>query len=306
MAINGGMQKINAHRDPRRLEFSIAEWETRSSDEKNACYGEMDRELDENGILVVAGVLTPVQCDHYAELLQQELNTSSHIERVMHERRGPVDGWKVYNLVMRHRDFIELASLSFTVDYMRRFFGSDMELHSSEGAIIPPGGGNLPVKGSVEEDVSGWHVDGSERIAGYYLSMISIYYLCDTSRENGATRYIPGTHKEFLSKEEALQREPRYCPVSKGDMVIFNPCLWHAGSPNTSQSNRPVIINYYQRGFVKQAFDYPGTMSVADMKKLTPDQRQLLGFNRRVPRDVSEIYRFRPELADFDPLADVN
>lgn len=59
-----------------------AEWERRSSDEKDAFYAEMDRELDENGILVVPGVLTPEQCDHYTELLQHELDTASHIERV--------------------------------------------------------------------------------------------------------------------------------------------------------------------------------------------------------------------------------
>jgi len=46
----------------------------------------------------------------------------------------------------------------------------------------------------------------------------------------------------------------------------------------------------------------PNTMSVAEIKKLTPELRQLLGFNRRVPRDVSEIYLFRKEVAEFDPF----
>ena len=43
-------------------------------------------------------------------------------------------------------------------------------------------------------------------------------------------------------------------------------------------------------------------MSVAERKRLTPVQRQLLGFNRRVPRDVNEIYLLRKELAEFDPI----
>lgn len=290
----------DAHRDPARLEIPVVKWPQLSAGEKEKFFAQVDREIDEVGIVSVASALSHEQCDHFARLLQHELDHATHIERLMWERRAQRDGWKVYNLPTRHEDFLELVALAFTVEYMQSRLGKTTELHSSEGAITPPGGGNPPP--GTSDPHSGWHVDVVERIPNHFPGMISIYYLCDTSTENGATRYIPGTHKNFISLEEALKSKEKYCPVKKGDMVIFNPNLWHAGSPNRTDKIRPVIINYYQRGYMKQGFDYPGTMSVAERKKLTPLLRQLLGFNRRVPRDVSEIYLFRKEMADFDPI----
>lgn len=291
---------LDVGRDPKRVEIPFARWAQLSAEEKTRHLDIVDREIEEVGIVVVAQALTAERCDQYVRLLQHELDHATRIERVMHERRGQRDGWKIYNLPTRHQDFLELASLPPTVEYMQHLLGPTMELHSSEGAVTPPGGGSPPP--GTSDPTSGWHVDVVERIPGYFLGMISIYYLCDTSTANGATRYIPGTHREFISLEEALKREPKYCPVAKGDVVLFNPYLWHAGSPNTTDRIRPVIINYYQRGFIKQGFDYPGTMSVAERKRLTPVQRQLLGFNRKVPRDVNEIFLMRKELAEFDPI----
>jgi len=288
------------HPDPQRLEIPISQWPSLAASAKAEFLAQIDHEIDEVGIVAIAGALSPESCDNYAALLQYELDHPTQIERVMHERREKRDGWKVYNLPTRHEDFLTLIEFPFTVDYMRNRLGPTTELHSSEGAITPPGGGNLPP--GMEDPRSGWHVDVIERIPNYFLAMISIYYLCDTTIGNGATRYIPGTHKNFISLEEALKSEPKYCPVKKGDMVLFNPYLWHAGSPNNTDKARPVIINYYQRGFIKQGFDYPNIMSVAEMQRLTPLQRQLLGFNRRVPRDVDEIYLMRGEVAEFDPL----
>lgn len=294
------MDPSTTHRDPARLEIPVAAWPQLPAAQQSAWLERIDREIDEVGIVVIAGALTPQECDNYAALLQHELDHPTAIERVMHERRRERDGFKVYNLLTRHPDFLTLACLPFTVDYMRRRLGPTTELHSSEGAITPPGGGNPPP--GTSDPASGWHVDVVERIPDYFLGMISIYYLCDTAIGNGATRYIPGTHRNFIDLEEALRGEPKYCPVRKGDLVIFNPYLWHAGSPNNTDRNRPVIINYYVRGFVKPGFDHPAAFTVAEVKRLTPLQRQLLGFNRRVPRDIDEIYLFRKEVAEFNPL----
>ena len=213
--------EASVHPDPKRVEIPFVRWPQLSVDEKRHYFDIVDREIEENGIVVLAQALTAQRCDQYVHLLQYELDHATRIERIMHERRAQRDGWKIYNLPTRHPDFLELVSLPATVEYMQRLLGPTMELHSSEGAITPPGGGNPPP--GTSDPTSGWHVDVVERIPGYFLGMISIYYLCDTSTANGATRYIPGTHREFISLEEALKREPKYCPVAKGDLVLFNP-----------------------------------------------------------------------------------
>ncbi len=279
-------------RDPKRLEIPVASWTGLSTQEKEPYFAEADREIDEVGIVVVARALPGDRCEELARLIEEEIRMACHIERVMHERRKGEIGYKIYNLQSRHPAFMELIAFPFLIEYFRRFLGPRMALHSSEGALIPPGA-----------EGGGWHYDGHDRIPGYFLSMNAIYYLCDADVRNGATRYVPGTHKEFISVQEAKSREAKYVSVKKGDLVMFNPYLIHAGSANPSDANRPVIINYYQRGYIKQGFDFPRSMSVSEVKRLTKDQRTLLGFDHRVPLDVHELYMFRPpKVDDMDPI----
>jgi ectoine hydroxylase-related dioxygenase (phytanoyl-CoA dioxygenase family) len=289
-----------ALRGPARLEFPLDRWSALAPDERERAYAAVDREIEEVGIVVIAGALSPEACDRYTAIFRRELQSPTRIERAMHERRRMRDGYKLYNLTARHPDFLELITFPFVVGFMRRHLGDNMILHSSEGAIIPPGGGNPPP--GLSDPHSGWHFDGYARIPNYFLSLNSIYYLVDTSPLNGATRYIPGTHKEFITLEEALRREPRHCPVKKGDVVLFNPYLFHAGSPNNSDADRPVIINYYQRWYVKQEYDYFRTRTIAQVRAMTPEQRRVLGYHARMMRDIDEIYMIRREVAEFDPV----
>jgi len=54
---------------------------------------------------------------------------------------------------------------------------------------------------------------------------------------------------------------------------------------------------------VKQGFDYPRQRSVAEVKRLTPEQRSLLGFGRRLTRDVDDLYMYGPvSVDDMDPI----
>jgi ectoine hydroxylase-related dioxygenase (phytanoyl-CoA dioxygenase family) len=285
-------------RDPARLRIPVESWVELPPDDKETYYATCDRELDEIGILVVANALSDEDCDEFIAIIDDELARVTNLERVMHQRQaesmargGPGYGKKLYNFQSRHQKAMDLIAFPFLVDYFRRFLGADMELHSSEGAVVTPGASG-----------GGLHHDGRDRVPGHFFSLNSIYYLVDSDESNGATRYVPGTHKDFITIAEAQTRPARYVDVKKGDLVIFNPCLIHSGSPNRSNANRPVIINYYQRGNIKPGFDYPRAMSVAEIKRLTPTQRQLLGFNFRVPLDERELYTFRPELGDLDPL----
>jgi ectoine hydroxylase-related dioxygenase (phytanoyl-CoA dioxygenase family) len=285
---------IQADRDPRRLSLPGADWKALTAEQKEEFFEQADREIHEIGILVVANVLTEQQCDEFVEIIRKEIRTATRMERALYEKQGPTKGYKVRNFQQRHPAALELITHPLVVEYFRRYLGPKMVLHSSEGVIIPPGTEDGPI-----------HRDGYDLIPDYFLSMNSIYYLCDTTEENGATRYAPGTHKElFANNEEVRQRKFKYAEVKKGDLVLFNPYLVHASSANRSNAERPVIINYYQRGYIKQEFDYTRMLSVVEAKKLTKGQRILLGYEQRMPHDIDELYLIgssKAALADFDP-----
>jgi hypothetical protein len=282
---------IDIAREPRRLDLPDPAWSELSAQDKEGLCALADQAIDEVGIVIVAGALSPSQCDEFAGILYDEIRTGWYIERQLHQK-APVQ--KVYDFQSRHPAAMDLIALPFVVDYMRRFLGQRMVLHSSERVTVAP---HAP-----EPPHGGLQFDGYDRVQGYLLSMNAIYYLCDADVTNGATKYIPGTHKEFLSLAEAERRSPNHITVKKGDLVLFNPYLLHGSSGNPSDEHRPVIINYYQRGYIKQGFDFPRSIGLSQLKRLTEDQRTLLGYDHRVPLDVRELYLFKSEVANLDPL----
>jgi len=52
------MTDANASREPARLELPLAGWAGLTPDERERCYEAVDREIDEVGIVAVAGALS--------------------------------------------------------------------------------------------------------------------------------------------------------------------------------------------------------------------------------------------------------
>ncbi|MBO9608721.1 MAG: phytanoyl-CoA dioxygenase family protein [Paenibacillaceae bacterium] len=280
-------------REPKRMAFDYANWERLPEAEIAGFFAACDKEMDAVGVVVLAEAIAHEDCDAFVELINGEIRRASPIERLANERRIQVTGPTVYNMQARHPKFMAHIAYRPVIDYFRRFLGAGMTLYSCEGRVTPPGTGD-----------GNWHHDGHERIPNYYMTMNSLHYLCDSNKENGATRYIPGTHKEFIPVADAAKREAKYIDVKKGDIVLFNPYLIHSGSANRTGNDRPIIINYYCRPYMKTEFNYPRMMSYVEASKLTEDQRRLLGFEQMMLEDLHELYRLgscRKALADMNP-----
>ncbi|WP_135554732.1 phytanoyl-CoA dioxygenase family protein [Paenibacillus cymbidii] len=283
------------NRAPKRMAFDFASWERLPEAEKTDFFAACDEEMDAVGVVVLAEAIPHDLCDEFIELIAGEIRSASPIERMANQRRIRQTGPTVYNMQARHPKFMAQIAYRPVIDYFRRFLGDSMTLYSCEGRVTPPGTGD-----------GNWHYDGYARIPDYYLTMNSLHYLCDSTKENGATRYIPGTHKEFIPLAEAATREAKYIDVKKGDIVLFNPYLIHSGSANQTEKERPIIINYYCRSYMKSEFNYPRMMSYVEASKLTEDQRRLLGFEHMMLEDLHEMYRLvscRKALADMNPYS---
>jgi ectoine hydroxylase-related dioxygenase (phytanoyl-CoA dioxygenase family) len=69
-------------------------------------------------------------------------------------------------------------------------------------------------------------------------------HLDDTSKENGALRVIPGSHKKGIFRPENIDwsmEVEQTCDVPKGGIMIMRPLLLHASSRSTGNSRRRVV-----------------------------------------------------------------
>ena len=119
-----------------------------------------------------------------------------------------------------------------------------------------------------------WHQDcmmwDDPRAYSDYSPMIFLmYYLDDTTRENGCLRLLPGTHRrwhELHAMGEAHTKDinrmddgddPRFLdypgeidvPIKAGDLVVGDARLFHATHANTTDEHRTVITIWFHPRF---------------------------------------------------------
>lgn len=106
------------------------------------------------------------------------------------------------------------------------------------------------------------HADWHEAVPpGQYTVCNSIWLLDDFSRENGATRLVPGSHLLGSLPQEVLQDpwapHPRELLIEApaGSVVIFNSHTWHGGTLNQSPHPRRAIHSYFCRRDQPQQLD---------------------------------------------------
>lgn len=80
-----------------------------------------------------------------------------------------------------------------------------------------------------------------------------IWMLDDFTAENGATRYVPGTHRAGKLPQAALTDPAATHPDEKlvtgkaGTVVVMNAHLWHGGTANRTGHSRLALHSFYCR-----------------------------------------------------------
>jgi ectoine hydroxylase-related dioxygenase (phytanoyl-CoA dioxygenase family) len=94
-----------------------------------------------------------------------------------------------------------------------------------------------------------------------YTTATAIVALVDFTPANGATRIVPGSHREPLrdaptDTERAHPRQRTIC-MSAGAALVFNGHLWHSGQRNTSDARRDALQIVFRRRAARAAYAGP-------------------------------------------------
>jgi len=105
------------------------------------------------------------------------------------------------------------------------------------------------------------------RVVGMELQISAMWALSDFSVENGATRFIPGSHMkmEQYPRDESVTVA---APMPKGSVFYYMGSVLHGGGANRSDMARAGLINTYTLGWLR------------------PEVNQVLA----IPREVADSY----------------
>ncbi len=120
------------------------------------------------------------------------------------------------------------------------FLGSDFVVYSDVVFMKPAGvGSRQPYH---QDRVLGYHIDDGAAMVGLWLALDA------ADEENGCLRFIPGSHKTRLTREQTAEIEQRalagdlseevVVPADPGDAILIDSLVLHASEPNRSSRSR--------------------------------------------------------------------
>ena len=120
-----------------------------------------------------------------------------------------------------------------------------------------------------------------------------IWMLDDFTAENGATRFVPGTHRSHRLPQEVLadplapHPDERLLIGRRGTVVVMNAHLWHGGTANRTDGPRLAMHSFYCRRDQPQQQYQRRLLRPETQARLNPDLRWLLALDDPLNDELS-------------------
>ncbi|MFM8533509.1 MAG: phytanoyl-CoA dioxygenase family protein [Acidimicrobiia bacterium] len=222
--------------------------------------------LTERGFVVLERVISPVKLARLAKPYDDAV-AGAHPDDV---KVGSATT-RVNDFVNRGPDFDPVYVVPALIDACRHVIGTDFRLSSYHARTLHP-------RSSADE----WHVDvarGSNDcpLVGFIL-MVDAF-----TTDNGATRFVPGTHQWRKTPNDSMQdltadydgQELALSPA--GSLLIFNGSTWHGHTANRTDRPRRSLQGAFIPATGNVATDFKARMSADTRKRLGPAAQTVLG-----------------------------
>lgn len=227
------------------------------------------KQMDEDGFTVIEDAIEP----DLVRDLKDEIDA-------MAERRGlgyaktSFEGKKtlrIYNLLAHGDVFARMPAHPHTLPIAKGVLGRGVQLSSLSAICIGP-----------EESAQPLHAD-TQMIPlprpHVPVSMNSMWALVDYTEENGATRYVPGSHKFDHQPVYGQEYETLAGEMPAGSVMFFNSALWHGGGTNNSDHMRYGIACYYCAGWIRAQENQQLGVPLETMKRFPREVQELCGYS---------------------------
>lgn len=193
--------------------------------------------LERDGFLVLDGFMS----DSLLERLRARTDELFAIEgqNAGSEFRKEENADRLANLVAKGEVYEEIVAMPGLLAYIEQVLGPRFKLSSLNARTAPPRSNSLQPL----------HVDGGllpdER--GYSVCN-TVWMLDDFTRENGALRVVPGSHKWGRRPEpDAAHPDEVLITGKAGTVVVMNAHAWHGGTANRTDAPRRALHGFYCR-----------------------------------------------------------
>lgn len=235
---------------------------------------EQHRQLREDGFCIVENVLVG------DELTRAQAALDEAVERMRRQDKSTYDdrldpnasSIRVYNLPEHDPVFMHLLHQPVALDAVQAVLGPNILVSNFTANIALPGAGSMNI-----------HSDQALVIPAPWnqpWAMNVVWCLDDIYADNGATRYLPGSHhfRTFEDVPADAATRMRAFEASAGSFIAMEGRLWHTSGANiTKDKQRRQMFAYYSMDFIRPQINWEAILSPETKDSLDEDMRKLMG-----------------------------
>lgn len=240
------------------------------------------RQLDEQGFLVLENFMG----GHLLSALRRRIEEifAEEGERAGHQFKQEPQTRRLANLVDRGGLFQKVIAMPKILECVAHVLTSEFKLSSLNVRSATPH----------SDWVQPLHCDAAaiSDEKGYWVCN-TIWMLDDITRENGAIRYVPGSHKWGKLPQESLEDPSAPHPDEAlilgmaGTVVVMNTHLWHGALANRSTKARTAMHAFYCRRDKPQQQYQKKLIRPEVQERLSPELRKLLALDDPLNDELS-------------------
>jgi ectoine hydroxylase-related dioxygenase (phytanoyl-CoA dioxygenase family) len=224
------------------------------------------RRLTDDGYVAVAGMMTPdgVRSAH-ADL--------DRLLRATRTGRNSFEGFatqRIYALFAKTRVFDAVATHPLLLGVLDQVLGH-YQLSAPVGICIGPG-----------EKAQALHRDDAiYPVPEPHPPLVvnTMWPLDEFSEQNGATRFIPASHRWEPGRQPSPGDPVEIAVMSPGSVLFYLGSLWHGGGANQTLQPRLGVILEYAAGWLRPQENHCLAVPRAVVRDLPERLQELLGYN---------------------------
>lgn len=232
--------------------------------------------LAQDGWCVVPDVLDHAAC---AQALERLWAAAAEMERRGMATFMPVldpnaSNVRVFYLLELDAIFRDLIRHPAAVELVQSLLGPNFLISNFTANIARPGSKSMAL-----------HSDQSLVVPEPWVqpwALNIIWCLTDVTFENGATLFIPGSHR-WTTRAEAppdANRHLKPFEAPAGSIIAMEGRIWHTSGANiTADQDRALLFGYYTKPFLRQQVNWNAGLSPETQAALDPQMRAWLGLD---------------------------
>ena len=180
-------------------------------------------------------------------------------------------------LVARSATARALITHPLVLEIVRRVvhLPTTIQLHLTQIMALDPGEQGQPI----HRDQQG--LDLFTFPAGYEVLCNALWAVTDFTERNGATRIIPGSHRDADNLNEGFREEDTDAAVmSRGSCLIYTGSVYHGAGANRSEATRTGMRILYSAGWLRQEENQYLSVPPEIARELDPGLLRLMGYQR--------------------------